>query len=151
MLRYEIKRIQEQAGITTVYVTHDQEEALSISERVVVMNEGVIYQVGTPEEIYKNPSNQFVASFIGISNILKGTVISKERGEIAWNETILLVPPIPQKIDAVQLVIRPEKIRIVPAEEVTSVQSSEGFSLAFAYTLNEIKSSKKSSLCPVAR
>ena len=65
-----IKRIQHQIGITTVYVTHDQEEALAISDRIAVMNGGVIQQVGTPKHIYQRPANEFVSTFIGLSNLL---------------------------------------------------------------------------------
>ena len=71
-LRHEIRSIQRQLGITTVYVTHDQEEALSLSDRVVVMSEGRMEQVGTPFEIYNFPSTAFVASFVGTLNILAG-------------------------------------------------------------------------------
>jgi spermidine/putrescine ABC transporter ATP-binding subunit len=73
-MQLEIKRIQEQFRITTVYVTHDQSEALTMSDRIAVMNNGVIEQVGTPEELYENPVNRFVADFIGKSNILVGTI-----------------------------------------------------------------------------
>jgi putative spermidine/putrescine transport system ATP-binding protein len=81
-LRHEIRQIQRQLGITTVYVTHDQEEALSLSDRVVVMSEGRMEQVGTPFEIYNFPTTAFVASFVGTLNVLSGRVISADRGEI---------------------------------------------------------------------
>jgi putative spermidine/putrescine transport system ATP-binding protein len=81
-LRLEIRQIQRQLGITTVYVTHDQEEALSLSDRVVVMSEGRIEQVGTPFEIYNFPSTPFVASFVGTLNVLPGTVLDAARGEL---------------------------------------------------------------------
>jgi putative spermidine/putrescine transport system ATP-binding protein len=81
-LRHEIRQIQRQLGITTVYVTHDQEEALSLSDRVVVMSEGRMEQVGTPFEIYNFPTTAFVASFVGTLNVLTGRVISADRGEI---------------------------------------------------------------------
>jgi putative spermidine/putrescine transport system ATP-binding protein len=74
-LRGEIRRIQSELGITTVYVTHDQEEALSISDRVAVMRLGTIEQIGTPEEIYRNPKNRFLAEFIGTANQFKGMAI----------------------------------------------------------------------------
>ena len=69
-MRNAIKRIQQQIGITTVYVTHDQEEALAVSDRIAIMHEGVIQQIGTPQQIYQRPANRFVASFIGLSNFL---------------------------------------------------------------------------------
>ena len=81
-LRHEIRQIQRQLGITTVYVTHDQEEALSLSDRVVVMSEGRMEQVGTPFEIYNFPSTAFVASFVGTLNILPGIVADAGRGEL---------------------------------------------------------------------
>jgi ABC-type Fe3+/spermidine/putrescine transport system ATPase subunit len=72
-LRVEIRRLQRRIGITTVYVTHDQEEALSMSDKVVVMNRGKVMQVGTPEEIYHKPATAFVAEFLGVTNVLRGT------------------------------------------------------------------------------
>jgi putative spermidine/putrescine transport system ATP-binding protein len=81
-LRVEIRSIQRQLGITTVYVTHDQEEALSLSDRVVVMSEGRIEQVGTPFEVYNFPKTPFVASFVGTLNVLPGTIVDATRGEL---------------------------------------------------------------------
>jgi putative spermidine/putrescine transport system ATP-binding protein len=78
VLRGEIRRIQSELAITTVYVTHDQEEALSISDKVVVMNKGLIEQVGTPEEIYRAPMTRFVATFIGTANQFYGVVVGKD-------------------------------------------------------------------------
>ena len=82
-LRHEIRSIQRQLGITTVYVTHDQEEALSLSDRVVVMSEGRMEQVGTPFEIYNFPTTAFVASFVGSLNVLEGEIVDAGRGEIS--------------------------------------------------------------------
>ncbi len=73
-LRAEIRRLQRRIGITTIYVTHDQEEALSMSDRVVVMSKGCVMQIGTPEEIYHRPTNAFVAEFLGVTNQLRGVV-----------------------------------------------------------------------------
>jgi len=81
-LRHEIRSIQRQLGITTVYVTHDQEEALSLSDRVVVMSEGRMEQVGTPFEIYNFPTTAFVASFVGTLNVLPGVVADAGRGDV---------------------------------------------------------------------
>jgi putative spermidine/putrescine transport system ATP-binding protein len=81
-LRHEIRSIQRQLGITTVYVTHDQEEALSLSDRVVVMSEGRMEQVGTPFEIYNFPATPFVASFVGTLNVLPGVVVNASTGEL---------------------------------------------------------------------
>jgi putative spermidine/putrescine transport system ATP-binding protein len=82
VLRQEIRQIQRQLGITTVYVTHDQEEALSLSDRVVVMSEGRMEQVGTPFEIYNFPTTAFVASFVGTLNLLPGVVVNAGAGDM---------------------------------------------------------------------
>ncbi len=82
VLRTEIRAIQRELGITTIYVTHDQEEALSISDRIVVMSEGRVEQIGTPFEIYNFPRTAFVASFVGTLNILRGPVADPARGKI---------------------------------------------------------------------
>ena len=81
-LRAEIRAIQQKLAITTIYVTHDQEEALSISDRIVVMKDGRIEQVGTPFDIYNRPATAFVASFIGSSNLLRATVVDPVRGRV---------------------------------------------------------------------
>jgi putative spermidine/putrescine transport system ATP-binding protein len=81
-LRHEIRSIQRQLGITTVYVTHDQEEALSLSDRVVVMSEGRIEQIGRPFEIYNFPATPFVASFVGTLNVLPATIVDAGRGDL---------------------------------------------------------------------
>ncbi len=74
-MQYELKRIQQEVGITFIFVTHDQEEALTMSDKIVVMNKGEIYQVGTPQDIYNEPENRYVADFIGESNILEGIML----------------------------------------------------------------------------
>jgi putative spermidine/putrescine transport system ATP-binding protein len=81
-LREEIRSIQRKLGITTIYVTHDQEEALSMSDRIVVMHEGVAEQVGTPFEIYNRPATRFVASFVGTLNVLRATVLDPQAGRV---------------------------------------------------------------------
>ncbi|HEX9924529.1 MAG TPA: ABC transporter ATP-binding protein, partial [Anaerolineae bacterium] len=83
-LRSEIRRIQQELGITTIYVTHDQEEALSLSDRIVVMNIGKVEQVGTPFEIYNFPQTQFVASFVGMLNQLQCTVADAAQGVLSY-------------------------------------------------------------------
>jgi putative spermidine/putrescine transport system ATP-binding protein len=85
-LREEIRTVQRSLGITTIYVTHDQEEALSMSDRIVVMNEGRVEQIGTPFEIYNFPRTRFVASFVGTLNILRGRVIEAASGRIAIDD-----------------------------------------------------------------
>jgi spermidine/putrescine ABC transporter ATP-binding subunit len=81
-MRTELKIIQREVGITTIFVTHDQEEALAMSDRIVVMNHGVIEQEGSPEEVYRNPSSRFVASFLGQSNLLEGHVTGQDAGGV---------------------------------------------------------------------
>jgi len=78
-VRAEIRKLQKELGITTVYVTHDQEEALTLSDRILVFNKGAILQVGPPKELYERPANRFVADFIGINNLVEGTVASVDR------------------------------------------------------------------------
>src|SRR5215475_3750615 len=80
-MRTELKIIQREVGITTIFVTHDQEEALSLSDRIVVMNHGLIEQNGTPEEVYRAPASRFVASFLGQSNLLTGTIAATQDGK----------------------------------------------------------------------
>ena len=82
-LRHEIREIQRQLGITTVYVTHDQEEALELSDRIVVMSEGRIEQIGTPFEIYNFPATSFVASFVGTLNAMDATIVDASAGRLS--------------------------------------------------------------------
>jgi len=88
-LRQEIRRVQQQLGITTVYVTHDQEEALSLSDKVVVMSEGRIEQVGTPTEVYNFPANEFVAKFVGQINLLPVTVVDPLHGVVKLGQQLV--------------------------------------------------------------
>jgi spermidine/putrescine transport system ATP-binding protein len=116
-MQVELKAIQREVGITFIYVTHDQEEALAVSDRIAVMNEGVIVQSGAPEEIYERPERPFVAGFIGISNLLAGTV--EGRGVKLASGT-LVAAPVPPGCSAgsdVQLSVRPEKIALDEAVE----------------------------------
>jgi len=121
-LRYEIKRIQREFGITTIYVTHDQEEALSISDRVAVMKEGTIQQLGEAIDIYNHPINKFVADFIGISNFLNGKYVMD--GMMKLNSHTIKIKYItnPKINDEIVLAIRPEKIEI---EEIAEKFSSK--------------------------
>jgi putative spermidine/putrescine transport system ATP-binding protein len=111
-LRGEVRRIQSELGITTVYVTHDQEEALSISDRVVVMNRGLMEQVGTPEEIYHEPRTRFVAGFIGTANQLMGE--TGDAGEVRTLGTHLRAPAAAGMGRAARVVVlvRPESMEI---------------------------------------
>lgn len=111
-LREEIRRIQLDLGITTVYVTHDQEEALSMSDRVVIMKDGLIEQIGKPDEIYRRPKSLFVASFIGTANQLRGQPVDDR--SISYHGMILRLPANGHKPSetAPVLLVRPESIRL---------------------------------------
>ena len=116
-LRHEIKQLQDKLGITTIMVTHDQEEALAMADRIVVMNHGVIDQVGTPMEIYNRPSTPFVADFIGTTNFLNGVVASD--GRIALKGMTLGRPGAAggrASGSRVTVCIRPEDVRLATPE-----------------------------------
>ena len=115
-MQIELKRIQKEVGITFVYVTHDQEEALAMSDKVVVMDAGKIQQIGTPEDIYNEPANAFVADFIGESNILDGIMPADYRVRI-FGQEFRCVDHGFEPNEPVDVVIRPEDIDIVPAEQ----------------------------------
>lgn len=115
-MQNELKNIQQQTGITFVYVTHDQEEALSMSDTVVVMAEGRIQQIGTPVDIYNEPVNAFVADFIGESNILDGTVPEDYRAKFAGH-VFPCVDSGFEKNQPVDIVIRPEDVDVVPVDK----------------------------------
>ncbi len=114
-MQYELKRIQQEVGITFIFVTHDQEEALTMSDEIVVMKNGEIQQVGTPEEIYNEPANKFVANFIGESNILPGVMLKDYKvrfDDITFDCVDFGYKP----NEPVDVVIRPEDIDIVAVE-----------------------------------
>ena len=115
-MQNELKRIQQQMGITFIYVTHDQEEALTMSDTVVVMDKGRIQQIGTPEDIYNEPKNAFVADFIGESNILNGTMVRDNVVKMYGKEFPCVDGGFAEN-EPVDVVIRPEDIDIVPVEQ----------------------------------
>jgi putative spermidine/putrescine transport system ATP-binding protein len=113
-LREEIRALQRKLGVTTIFVTHDQEEALSISDRVVVMNEGAIEQIGGPAEIYNRPRTRFVASFVGTLNMLEGVVEDPAAGAVRVGETLVFArAPIDgaRQGDRRTIALRPEALR----------------------------------------
>ena len=114
-MQNELKRIQQETGITFIYVTHDQEEALAMSDTVVVMDGGRIQQIGTPEDIYNEPKNAFVADFIGESNIIDGIMRSDGVVEI-FNRRFACLDGGFEKDEPVDVVIRPEDVDIVDAQ-----------------------------------
>src|SRR6266702_2828503 len=112
-MRQEIRALQRRLGITTVYVTHDQEEAMAVSDRIVVMDRGSVVQQGTAEDLYYRPASQFVAGFIGRVNLIAGTVARTSNGRpgVAALGTVIAAAQVPEGLalgDAVQLMIRPE-------------------------------------------
>ena len=111
-MQIELKEMHKQLGITFIYVTHDQEEALTLSDTIIVMNEGKIQQIGTPTDIYNEPQNSFVADFIGESNILNGKMIKDKLVEFAGHEFECVDEGFGENVD-VDVVIRPEDIYIM--------------------------------------
>ena len=116
-MQIELKDIQSEVGITFIYVTHDQEEALTMSDRIGVMDAGKLLQVGTPEDIYESPVNRFVAEFIGETNFIDGTVADDGRIRIGQGELVYARCEAPAGTD-VTLTLRPEKVQIHPRDDV---------------------------------
>ena len=115
-MQIELKRIQQQVGITFIYVTHDQEEALTMSDTIVVVDKGSIQQIGTPEDIYNEPKNAFVADFIGESNIIDG-IMPEDNVVQMYGRRFPCLDGGFAPNEAVDVVIRPEDIDIVPVEQ----------------------------------
>jgi spermidine/putrescine transport system ATP-binding protein len=115
-MQLELKHLQKILGITFVFVTHDQEEALTMSDRIVVMNKGFIEQAGTPEELYEHPKTRFVADFLGETNILEGEVFKLKENEVLLNigqEDIIRIPNMNYSLgDKFVVSVRPERIKI---------------------------------------
>lgn len=115
-MQQELKKIQKSTGITFIFVTHDQEEALSMSDTIVVMSEGKIQQIGTPTDIYNEPKNAFVADFIGESNIIDGTMLENYTVNFSGH-TFKCLDTGFEKGEQVDVVVRPEDVDIVPESE----------------------------------
>ena len=140
-MQIELKRIQQEVGITFIFVTHDQEEALTMSDKIVVMNNGEIQQVGTPTDIYNEPANQFVANFIGETNIIDGTIVD---GHTVRFEDKNFPCNAAKSYDAgalVDVVIRPEDLDVVPREQgmLKGLVKSQVFRGIFYDTLVETR------------
>lgn len=127
-MQNELKKIQEEVGITFIYVTHDQEEALTMSDKIVVLNNGEIQQIGTPTDIYNEPENSFVANFIGESNIIEGIMINDYLVEFDGNKFECVDYGFDDN-ELVEVVIRPEDLDIVPVEmaKITGVIEHQVF------------------------
>lgn len=127
-MQNELKALQRKLGITFVFVTHDQEEALTMSDRIVVMRDGRIEQDGTPREIYEEPKNLFVASFIGEINIFDATVLepltaNRVRANVEGRECFITVPFAVEKGQRLKVLLRPEDLRV---EEINDAREAEG-------------------------
>jgi len=119
---FDLKRIQQESGVTFLYVTHDQSEALSVSDQVVVMNQGRIMQLGTPREVYDQPSNLFVASFVGNANTLQASIVSlnKDKAVVRWSEQGELVLPECGKVpetSVVNIALKRHGIRVTSSQD----------------------------------
>jgi putative spermidine/putrescine transport system ATP-binding protein len=123
-LRQEIRAIQRKLGIAAVYVTHDQEEALSISDRVVVMNKGRAEQIGTPTEIYNTPQTSFVASFVGTLNLLNAQMVSHADSTISIDDQVVKVEPFNAPGPLLSVALRPEAITLHRGHEPSMLTNS---------------------------
>ena len=141
MLRHEIKDLQHKLGVTTIMVTHDQEEALTMADRIVVMNHGVIEQVGTPNEIYNEPATAFVADFIGTMNFLKAKVTGSTQIQIGeQNINCLAVPG--EQGDEITVSIRPEDVVVQDASDNRLLATVEDIEFLGAFVRVELSNSE---------
>ncbi len=136
-MRNTIRTIQQDLGITAIFVTHDQEEAMSMADRIAVMDKGNIVQIGTPTDLYSNPTSPFIANFVGTSNILKGTVLGEENGlAIVKGEGFVIKSANQTKKKEVDAIIRPEHVKVEAADSVideTKTNVIEGTVLMSTY------------------
>jgi spermidine/putrescine transport system ATP-binding protein len=128
-MQSELKALQRRLGLTFIFVTHDQEEALSVSDRVAVMRDGIIQQIGSPRQIYQNPVNLFVAGFVGESNILPGLVVDAGTAgrvdvRVEQRTLSLRTPLVLRSGDTVHLLIRPEDVRVARGEGLPAATDS---------------------------
>jgi len=120
-LQIELKRIQTEVGITFVYVTHDQEEALTMSDRIAVMHAGRVEQLGTPEELYERPATRFVADFIGTTNLLRGVIEADGTIRLEGGDRAMAAHDGLPTATAVELSVRPESISLVPSAALGAI------------------------------
>ncbi len=147
-VREEIRQIQQKLNLTAVYVTHDQEEAMAVSDRIIVMKNAEIAQQGTPSDLYNAPNSEFIADFIGDANVIKCEIINIADGlaEVAIADLKLKVPTkTTAKFDA-SLVIRPQNVKLVPASEKAGLKGSVTFS---AFLGNQVQYSVESEVGPM--
>jgi len=166
-MQVELKRLQQQLGITFIYITHDQEEALNMSSRIVVMREGKVEQIGTPEEIYEHPATLFVAGFIGQSNLIHGTVESSTPdGQLILNAGGLLLPAsatyCPSTGEKAVVCLRPQRVRYgsepqhgmslkgkILNKTYTGGMQNTQIALSDALTINAVSQSSEMDIFPV--
>ncbi|WP_182086755.1 ABC transporter ATP-binding protein [Aureimonas sp. ME7] len=137
-LRTEIRALQRELGITTIFVTHDQEEALSMSDRIVVMSEGRIEQVGTPFDVYNHPRTRFVASFVGTLGLLQGEVAHGDRAIVNGQE-ISVAAPHAKAGDPISLALRPEALSLEPSRERSNELGGDIVDVAFLGSVVRIR------------
>ncbi|WP_346355163.1 ABC transporter ATP-binding protein [Azotosporobacter soli] len=134
-MRSEIRKIQQKIGITSIYVTHDQAEAMSMSDRVIVMNKGVVEQIGTPYEIYNTPATQFVADFIGVANVLPAEVMAVAPKAVTVRcvgHLFEVASELPLSVgDEIKVILRPEALHIGSSGQVAARVSSSVFMGAY--------------------
>jgi putative spermidine/putrescine transport system ATP-binding protein len=133
-MQFELKRIHHQLGITVVSVTHDQEEALTMSDRIVLMRDGQIQQSGTPQDIYEAPNAPFVADFIGEANIISGQAVSTDSGTaLVVTEHVRFSIPAARAVGATKVAIRPERIKLAPLGSNSANRRAQGVITGFTY------------------
>lgn len=149
-MQVELKRLQKKLGITFIYVTHDQEEALNMSDRIAVMNKGIIEQVGTPEEIYEKPKTKFVAGFIGESNLIKAYVEEEENSKffVKIGDNIMRVENINKDIinKDVYVSVRPESVKYSIDKKPFSIKATikeHGYSGSLIKTIATLMSGQE--------
>lgn len=130
-MQYELKSMQQQVGITFIYVTHDQEEAMTMADRIAVMDKGHVLQIGPPREIYEHPATRFVADFIGETNFIRGNLIEKgaETGKVQLTDDTVIEAQLPvgQAIEngPVTIPLRPERIGLLPQTQTEALPQGE--------------------------
>jgi ABC-type Fe3+/spermidine/putrescine transport system ATPase subunit len=130
-MRAELRDIQRSVGITTIFVTHDQSEALSLSDRIAVMNRGRIEQLGSPREIYERPATRFVAEFIGASSVLRGRAVGPDRVALGGVTLDVDVTRTLTPGDTVDLVIRPERVRLGSDPDILNILTGRAVRLLY--------------------
>jgi spermidine/putrescine transport system ATP-binding protein len=138
-MQLELKRIQHEVEITFVHVTHDQEEAMTMADRIVIMNGGHIEQIGTPTELYESPRTAFVAGFLGVSNLLDGEVLGEGTVKLTDGSIVRVPPEALNRTGFLQIGVRPEKLRIGGGEEnslVGTVTESAYIGVSTQYILD---------------